>query len=308
MRSTSIRVKLTTYFLSIVVVMLTADIAFAFLHLSITERYEAIGANISNQYRLIDLTENLVANYNAYRNAPNARTLEAYEVGKENIGNLFRDLETTISHKESHATFVGVRNTIDSVMRETDAGVKDIGAGGIENTSQRYIEANKKLYYVKENTAALILKEVERSTELQREASVTSRRILALSAGLLVLVVLAAFLISNFLTKKLVSPLIRLKKLAQSIASGNLEAAADTDLLERKDEFGSLSQSLDIMIHNLRNNLHELQKSNNEMVYAKKAVEQKNADLERFNKLMIDRELKMMELKKRISELEAGRG
>ena len=118
---------------------------------------------------------------------------------------------------------------------------------------------------------------------------------MVISIGVFLIVTLLMVVFANRFAKQLVAPIIKLSKLAEAIASGNLEENIENNILVRKDEIGSLSNSFNVMVKNLRDKIAQLSNS-------QKEIEIKNQDLERMNKLMVGRELKMSDMKK---ELEA---
>jgi len=74
----------------------------------------------------------------------------------------------------------------------------------------------------------------------------------------------------------------------QKAASGNLNVSAP--ISEKTDELDALAAGINMMIEEVRERTKEL--------------EQKNEELARFNKMAVGRELKMIELKKKVGELE----
>lgn len=76
-----------------------------------------------------------------------------------------------------------------------------------------------------------------------------------------------------------------------------MDLSIDPKILNKKDETGTLAQAFYAMVTNLKNKIQQIEES-------EKNIREKNEQLERFNKLVINRELRMIELKKRIAELE----
>ena len=74
----------------------------------------------------------------------------------------------------------------------------------------------------------------------------------------------------------------------QKAASGNMNVSAP--ISEKTDELDALAAGINMMIEEVRERTKEL--------------EQKNEELERFNRIAVGRELKMIELKKKIQDLE----
>jgi methyl-accepting chemotaxis protein len=106
-------------------------------------------------------------------------------------------------------------------------------------------------------------------------------------------------------------PINALEKNSTIAASGNLNIEFGRELLQSSGEVGSLARSFNIMLVNLRNKIAETEESrralimsNEQLLKAKQDVEGKNIELEKFNKMAVGRELKMVELKARIRDLE----
>jgi len=103
---------------------------------------------------------------------------------------------------------------------------------------------------------------------------------------LIIIIIILSLLISNSNAK----PLVYLQNVAKNIAAGKSNQKL---ILNSKDEIGDLAVSFNKMTENLQQ--------------AKLNVEDKilerTAELEKLNKRMVDRELKMIELKKEILEL-----
>jgi HAMP domain-containing protein len=117
---------------------------------------------------------------------------------------------------------------------------------------------------------------------------------ITLSIGLAAIVVSIIYALES--SKKIAEPLITLSDKVKVFGTGNYQAGIDQGLLIRSDEVGLLSKSFEAM----RLQLLALFK---EQADIQKKLEMRNLDLEDMNKVMIGRELKMIELKKELDSL-----
>lgn len=97
------------------------------------------------------------------------------------------------------------------------------------------------------------------------------------------------------------SPIKELTKIANEISKGNLDMELD---IKSQDEIGELASSFKKMTRDLKKSKKDLEEENKKLEKKvrerTKELEQKNKELEGFNKFAIERELKMIELKKKI--------
>jgi methyl-accepting chemotaxis protein len=104
----------------------------------------------------------------------------------------------------------------------------------------------------------------------------------------------------------LTRPLSQLKDVAINVGKGNLETKLD--LSEFDGEFKTLAEAFNQMTDDLRKLNDTIKKHaeglEDEVKKRTNELTQKNMDLEKFNKMSVGRELKMVELKKRIIALE----
>ena len=108
--------------------------------------------------------------------------------------------------------------------------------------------------------------------------------------GLIIL--FAAF----FYAKTFSEPIKKLDNYAKQITKGDLNIRAD---VKTSDEIGSLADSLNIMVENLKKYTIELEEKVDERT---NVLQEKIKELEAFKKLTVGRELRMVELKKQIQE------
>ncbi len=123
---------------------------------------------------------------------------------------------------------------------------------------------------------------------------------------LLLLPVLAVIFVASFLlSKSMIEPVKTLIRGVESIGEGNLDHHIEA---RGEDEIGSLAKAFNKMTEDLKKSRAEIEEYNRgleEKVRERTLELQSRVDeLEKFHKLTVGRELKMIELKKRIAELE----
>jgi methyl-accepting chemotaxis protein len=88
------------------------------------------------------------------------------------------------------------------------------------------------------------------------------------------------------------------------VSAGNYSQRISEDLLGRNDEVGTLGNSFNAMLDALNDKINQVEKAHATILATQKDVEHRNAELEKFNAMVIGRELKMIELKEKITRLE----
>lgn len=101
----------------------------------------------------------------------------------------------------------------------------------------------------------------------------------------------------------LLSPLLAIAGTAEEVARGNLRARAP---IKTKDEIGQLAGTFNRMLESVDQSQKKLKESYQKEEALAIDLKQKVAELEKFKRLTVDRELKMVEMKKRIKELGGG--
>lgn len=95
--------------------------------------------------------------------------------------------------------------------------------------------------------------------------------------------------------------IIKLRDSAEELGRGNLDAKVN---ISSKDDFGELAASFNQMALDLKKLHGEAFAKARDAEEAKSSLQEKVAEMEKFNKMAVGRELRMAELKKRIAELE----
>jgi HAMP domain-containing protein len=112
------------------------------------------------------------------------------------------------------------------------------------------------------------------------------------------------FLIAVLITRTVIDNILRLKEATLTIEGGDFDTPIEK---QSQDEIGELAEILDHMRTEIKHSHKELETINKgleEQVHQRTAeLEQKLDELERLNRFMTDREIKMIELKKEIALL-----
>lgn len=109
--------------------------------------------------------------------------------------------------------------------------------------------------------------------------------------------IIAALILGYFISKMITKPITTLRDAARKISEGDLNAKIE---VKSKDEVGELAYAFKQMTKNLKKHQENLEKL---IVERTKELNKKIDELERYKKLTVDRELKMIELKKENKKL-----
>ncbi len=145
---------------------------------------------------------------------------------------------------------------------------------------------------IAEETASLRVQKQNADREMKDTLLLTG-----LMTGISVCVALFAWIL---LSRLIVRPLQALRDASRAIAGGNMEIEIP---ITSKDEIADLAMAFNNMARRLRETHSVLISNNVELEKVKKEIETKFIDTDRMNKQMINRELKMVELKKEITLL-----
>ncbi|MEK6864110.1 MAG: HAMP domain-containing protein, partial [Nanoarchaeota archaeon] len=158
-----------------------------------------------------------------------------------------------------------------------------------------------------ENFLEKLDEEIEHDTKqlnAQREIVANAVRS-ALKFGVLMSAVLIGILLMALLLvfQYFLKPISMLEKGANKVGAGDLEFRLN---IKRNDEIGSTAESFDTMAAKLQKSREVMQNYSKELekkVKEKtKTLEKTNEDLQKFKNLAVGRELKMIELKKKLKE------
>jgi methyl-accepting chemotaxis protein len=114
---------------------------------------------------------------------------------------------------------------------------------------------------------------------------------IATVAFFIIFLLASTFFFSFYISSKISSPIVKLKNVAEEISEGKKPEAI---IISSDDEIGELTKAFQKMVF-------EIEKSKEEI---EKKVEERTSNLNQLNKLMVNRELKMVELKKELAKFQ----
>ena len=207
--------------------------------------------------------------------------------------------------KESRVNLNNITNEFGSViskMKQGSRGFQDISVGDKE----LYVA-----YAPLENTEfslgivvekAVILKAV---SDLQKEVEDSTQKMIYLRIlPIGSLIVIITWLVGFLYIGQIVNPIQKLTETARELSKGNFNVKSD---IRSENEIGELASAFNKMIDDLKVSREQVESYQHELEDAvkerTKQLQAKIEELERFNKLAVGRELRMVELKKEIEKL-----
>lgn len=297
----TIRGRLILAFFSVILVLIAGGLVFFLVNARVIAEYRAITDVMTAEYKLVNTMPKLIDAFNRRMQSAGTDTSGAQgdiDSATEDIKALTSFLDSSITDTDSRASYLGFKSSVSNLTAQISESLARFEGGNIKDYFADFNEANKLYGFVKENGTTLLFSELQYASTLRDTISRTYLlTVLFGFASLLVLLLGCVAFVLRFATM-ITAPLKGLAEVAEKIARGDADARINPALLSQKDETGSLAQSFDTMLGKLFENIQKLDASNKEIAKNAELVGQTNSELERLNKFMVDRELKMVELKK----------
>jgi signal transduction histidine kinase len=254
----NIRTRLVSVFIVVIAFMVAVNAVFLVLHFSIVRKYEKITKNMFLEYRVIETVDKLTQTHYQLVKSMSKELLQEYNQQRAEIGSLFFYLDKTITYGESKIMYRGMKNVIHNIIDDCDVSLANALKGNVFESLQIYAEVSRKNYYVKDNFANLILKELEYTNVLQSSFQKVHFLVLTSSVILLVLVAAGCIAYAFIFSRKFTEPLERLSNVARNITKGDLSVKVDERLLKEEDEIGILAGSFNSMVVSLEETITQL--------------------------------------------------
>ena len=201
-----------------------------------------------------------------------------------------REIERLTRLNEGWMTFIGLSEEI-----RTKSDVKGTKSYSVSEEFER--ATTSLLELIKEE----INYEDQEILDIEKKLNTVSRNnfaiiiFLTLSSG--VLAVISGILISGAIMK----PITKLISFVENVGSAEFNQKVK---LSSHDEIEDLAKAFNQMVVRLNKSKKQVDKKVRELGKAKEALELKLAEIQKMNRLMMGRELRMIELKKQIRDLE----
>ena len=150
-------------------------------------------------------------------------------------------------------------------------------------------------------TREAVTRIIEISHNKLNEAIINTQNITIVSRVSMLTALIFSLFLSLMLSRSITVPLRKLKEGAEKIGEGKLDTRIE---IKSKDEFGELASSFNKMVEDLKKSTISINDSKGIIEERTSQLNAKIKELEIFNKLAVGRELKMIELKKRVKEME----
>jgi two-component system phosphate regulon sensor histidine kinase PhoR len=271
----NIRSRLIQIFIIEIIALGAAATVSLFLYVNALDKYKAISDNMVSEYHLTVSAAGLISEFNqlAVSSTTSGQAVQRAKIDsiKSQINQTYATLDRSITDSDTKDSYIGLRNAIDALTVEIDAGLVSIQDGGGQNATLHYNNANKLYSFVKDDGNTFLTDELKHVAVTQKEVKSSAVRNFEIGAAAYVAVSIGSIFYAVKISKRVVRPIHKLTSFAEQITRGNMEAQISPELLTRQDETGRLSNSFNMMLLNLKDKIHELN-------VEKASVEQKVID------------------------------
>jgi len=255
--------------------------------------------NMILEYGITETFSQFATSYTALLQNPDSKEYYTeYNSSSSALENIFTKLDNVIVYNQSVEQYTKIKNMARSLKTDCDNSLFGLSERNFTQATGIYDRTVRGDAYVRDNTASLILSELEYSKELQKNLKLLREWTLYISITLVALIVLGSSFFAFWYSNRLSAPLIKLSNVAEGISKGNLNMELSRDLLEKKDEVGTLSNSFNEMLKRINIEIESQKEINNSLADARNQLMEKNIILE-------DKEAALVEINSRLEESNA---
>ncbi len=301
----SIRQKIFLSSVVVVFLMFIALASFFFFHRVAIVEYKTISENLILENELAQKVNVLVESYNAIVIAPSSQERkETYKANYEDIARIIRTLDEAVESEDSKVAYAGLRRIVLLLLEDCQNGITALESGDTTVALEYYNDAQHKLGFVLSNTTSFLLTEIQHLHEVQERIEKRYSQQLWATALWTLLLVFGAVLYALIFARRITSPVNMLSHISAKVSEGNFNQQIPQELLSRSDEVGGFARSFHVMLEKLNHKINQVETANETILKTQEDLTVRNQELEKFNRMVVGRELKMIELKERIATLE----
>lgn len=281
----SIKNKILTAFLVVIITMIVMVISVIVINSHLLNKYKKINENIIYEQELKDNVFLLIEeSYQGFNTGDyskyDSRIIKVKEVESKLDANLGRaDID-----KETKLTYRSIKNSLNVVIE----GIEKIknNKGSILGISNSFQDSVDKFEFVKQNISSLLILETKNIAEITIDIDKQQNRLALYFGVLMFLITSSLILFSLTFSRKITKPVIDLSDFAKKISEGDLSLLMDKNLMDNKDELGSLAKSFNMMLIKLKEKIVSFENFNKDLDQKVKEITENNLELEN-NKTVI---------------------
>jgi HAMP domain-containing protein len=259
--------------------------------------YQKTLSNMLLEYQLSTTLDSQLKTYTSLlSDAQNSALTASIQANFQTIDSLLSKIQSVDRNQESQQILNRIFNNSRLLHDYFAKGMTQAQAQDFSQSTELLDQITRSSATSKSDINQLVFSDLQYLDDQQQYIKRMESLGYVVGAVILIAAVVIYVGLSVIISNQIILPLISLSRLSELISRGELQHSVHTTLLARKDEIGILSRSLQTMLTNLKTTIAQLHVSQENMSL-------RNTDLEKFNKLTVDREMKMVELKEELTRL-----
>ena len=293
-----IRTKIFLSFLIVMMLLMASVVSVFFFHVTSLTEYKNVSDNLVHENQLSQKTSELVETFNGVLLAPaSTERMHTYRTVRQEVVVIMEQLDSSITNTDSQVAYAGFSKIVREIIAHADAGLSALEQGDTNTAIAHYTDALYKKGFISEVATNLLLTEVQHLQDIQSVIESRYARQLLLLGAWTGFVLLLAAGYSFVFARRITAPIMVLSRVSKEVSGGEYEKRIPKTLVAREDEVGVLAGAFNLMLETLNIRLRQVEHANTTISKTKKDLEERNAELERFNRMVVNRELKMVALK-----------
>src|SRR5665213_1646861 len=254
----SIRGELLQVFLIVIGVLAAISVGYLLVHVYIVDQYKSVSETSIQEHQLMIVAADLTNDYNARYLSNDISTNDAAKqllAAKTSISNITAYLDTAIVDPQSKGDYIGLKNTLSTLIGSIDDSLAQLSHNSISSYSNDHDKIIQQFSYVQDNATTLVFSQLTYANSIQGSLNRTYHLSEIVGISTLVLTTVACIVYVLRFARRLTEPLSQLTMVAGQIADGAIQTPIEQGLIGRKDEIGSLANSLYLMLQELKDKI-----------------------------------------------------